>query len=364
LQAQVSFERRTRGDDDGDDADDDQEEVDDDGVPIPSADGLSICVDTELTAAFQKMGPACTTELKAAIDAEKPLSDDRRCQCFLKNDLAVAAVLDCKSMAMKALTVSQEFAQCVALAQSSTKAVCTMDQIENVMVQMDPTCKATLEDALVKGTTLANSTRCGCFMQINPILAKSVKCKTNELQQFTLAEQYAQCVAAVPTSVADPPICSQADVQKPFDVMDAKCVSMLADAIATNTPTTQDKRCACYEQVDDEIALDLNCMTMPAKKMTLAQEYQTCIGEGMSTLCTAAELFGPDGLGTMSTECKQSFRTARTNPDAPVEDGAKCSCYESIPAEKLLSLRCKSMKGSSGTVAHVYQGCVASSSEI
>jgi len=342
----------TDGDDD-DDADIEpsaEDEVDENGV--------GICDDADLAIAFQQMGVSCKTDLLNAIADGEALTDERRCQCFLKVDLNTAADLTCKSQVWKGLTVAQEFAQCVASASASTPAVCEQSQITKAMSYMDSPCQSLLDNALVKGTPLDNSTRCGCFMQLNPKVAKAVKCKINDLQQFTLAEEYGQCVAAVSTAVADPPACTATDVQAPFDQMDSACVLMLNDAIVNNTPLTQEARCACYEQVDENVGLALPCMTMPAKKLTLAQEYQLCIAEGMGTKCTDAQLFGSAGLAQMSANCKQTLQSARGNADDPLE-GIACDCYANIGAQNALGLRCKALNGSPGTIALSYQSCVA-----
>ena len=130
--------------------------------------------------------------------------------------------------------------------------VCEAAEIEAVMSQIDTSCHSTLQNALTKGTTLDNSTRCECFMKFNPIVAKTVKCKINVLAQSTLAEEHAQCVAAVPTAVAVPQICREAERLAPFAQMCDTCSSVLAAAIAHEKPLTQVDQCACCEQVGDE----------------------------------------------------------------------------------------------------------------
>jgi hypothetical protein len=85
---------------------------------------------------------------------------------------------------------------------------------------------------------------------------------------------------------------TEAELQAPIAQKSDTCTSMLADAIANETPLTQVDQCAGYEQVDDEAVWALVCMAMPAKKMTLAQECQMCMASGMSITCTAEGLFG------------------------------------------------------------------------
>lgn len=164
-------------------------------------------------------------------------------------------------------------------------------------------------------------------------------------------------MAAVPTAVAAPPICTEEDLKPPFDMMNATCVAMLSDAIAHDTPLTQQDRCACYEQVDDAVGLALACMTMPAKKMTLAQEYQLCIAEGMGVTCSDAEMFGDSGgLAELSSSCKEELQETTAGDDVARDLG--CGCFGNVKAEKAFNLRCKSLKGNENTVAKNYQDCV------
>jgi hypothetical protein len=123
------------------------------------------------------MGGACKKDLLNAIAACSSLTFKRRCQCFLKVDLQVTAKLTCYSQAWKQHTVAQEFEECVASSNLSAKDVCVAAEIEAVMSQMDTSCLSTLQNALTKGTTLGNSTRCDCFMEVNPTVADTVKCK-------------------------------------------------------------------------------------------------------------------------------------------------------------------------------------------
>jgi len=364
------FEQPAAGAEQGDDGDVDDEPDDVPTTTPPSAedvvgeDGLLVCDRADLDDAFLQMGDACKKDLLNAIAASSPLTFDRRCQCFLKVDVTVASDLTCKSQVWKGLTVAQEFGQCVAAADPSAQDVCEKEEIDAVMSQMDESCHSALNSALMTSKTLDNSTRCECFMEINPTVAKTVKCKINDMQQFTLAEEYAQCVAAAPTTVAAPQVCTEEQLLAPFAQMDDACTSMLADAIANDTPLTQEDRCACYEQVDDEVGLALGCMTMPAKKMTLAQEYQMCMTSGMGITCTAAELFGTSGLAAMSDACKTQWQAAIEDPDDPLDSAANCGCFGNVGAENALGLRCKMMKGAPGTVASQYQGCMAAVSEL
>ena len=73
-----------------------------------------------------------------------------------------------------------------------------------------------MNNALTKDATLDKSTRSEFFIEINPIVAKTVKGKISDMAKFTLAEEYAQCVAAVPTAVAKPQTGSEAKLQAPF----------------------------------------------------------------------------------------------------------------------------------------------------
>ena len=325
------FEQVQDVDDVGDD--DAAAEDDDDDA------GLKLCTKSEAAPSFLQMGDSCQADYIAAMDTSTPLAEDRRCECLRKVDLATAAELDCYSMKGKEATIFEEFRQCVGSAQSSPLTVCSATQMEAVMSPMGPACKLLLGDALSNGTPLDNSTRCDCFMQINPTVAKSVRCKTNSLQEFTLGEEYAQCIAAAPTSISNPPVCTAEDLVPPFAQMDDECGALLRDAIAADTPTTQEKRCACYEQVDDDVGLALACMTMPAKKMTLAQEYQLCVAESMSTLCSEDALFGTAGLAAMSSDCKATLKAALANPDDPLEDEAQCTCYKQVTVIALNKLR-------------------------
>jgi hypothetical protein len=226
-----------------------------------------------------------------------------------------------------------------------------IDNLKEAESLMPASCHKVLKQALAKGIALDDSTRCTCFMHLNPLAAKKVKCKITEDQQFTLAEEYAQCVGAVSTDVANPGICTTTELQAPFDEMDSACTDLLVDAIENDTPLTQEQRCACYEQVDDSVGLGLACMTMPAKKQTVAQEYQLCMTEAMATTCSETELFGSSvGLAGMTADCKSTFQTAVTKGDEVLETAFGCDCYGKVSASNALNLRCMGTKGSSGTL--------------
>ena len=95
-----------------------------------------------------------------------------------------------------------------------------------------------MNNALTKDATLDNSTRSEFFIEINPIVAKTVKCKISDMAKFTLAEEYAQCVAAVRTAASEPQTCAKAEIQAPLAQMSDNRTSRLADYIANDTPLT------------------------------------------------------------------------------------------------------------------------------
>ena len=79
----------------------------------------------------------------------------------------------------------------------------------------------------------------------------------NALAQFVLAAEYAQCMAAVPAAVAEPQIGTEVALQAPCTLMSDTRTSMLAAAIAYDTPLTHEDRCACYEQGGDVVGSSL-----------------------------------------------------------------------------------------------------------
>jgi len=170
--------------------DDDEQEPGDDDV-----DG--VCARSQLADAFTQMGAACEQDVLAAIAAASALTDDRRCQCFTKVNLETAAELTCKSQAWKELTVAEEFAVCVASAPTLAAEVCTSSEIEEAESLMPASCHKVLKQALAKGIALDDSTRCTCFMHLNPLAAKKVKCKITEDQQFFGGRVCAVCGCGV-----------------------------------------------------------------------------------------------------------------------------------------------------------------------
>merc|ERR1712046_401618 len=112
------------------------------------------------------------------------------------------------------------------------------------------------------GTPLDGVTRCSCFQAVSPSDAQTAKCKSNDQQELTLAEEYAKCVAAGITATSSPAVCTQEQLQAPLQQMTTKCQNTLQTAIESNAPLTQPQRCRCYEQVDTSVALSMSCKTM------------------------------------------------------------------------------------------------------
>lgn len=54
----------------------------------------------------------CQNEIYKAIDTDTPLSEERRCSCYLQVEESRALDIHCRSMETKTMTVRQEYMQC------------------------------------------------------------------------------------------------------------------------------------------------------------------------------------------------------------------------------------------------------------
>jgi len=156
-------------------------------------------------------------------------------------------------------------------------------------------------------------------------------------------------VSAHDTSVENAPICTGAQLDEALADMDQHCKAKLLDAVSTETPLSEEVRCECFEQVDELIGLKMHCRTMDEKTMTLAQEYQQCVTQDLGTTCTLNKLYGSDGLIAMSDDCKATMRAGGVVP---------CDCFDHVPVQNALSLKCEATADTDDNIAFLYQQCI------
>jgi len=262
----------------------------------------------------------------------------------------VASQLNCYSMEGKSNTVAEEFAFCVDEANASFAQVCSSAQVDSIVAKMDAGCQSAMQTFLSSGEGLDDEMRCSCFLQLNPIDASGVACKSEGGQPLTLYEEYAKCVDDHDTSIDNPTTCTAEERQTALDVMDTHCQTQLSNAIEKNTPLSDAVRCKCFEQIDESIALQLNCKSMEDKEFTLAQEYQTCIREDTGRTCKHQFLYGDYGLGAMSADCQTQLQAG---------EEIDCSCFGAVTADHALSLKCQADAESEDNIATLYKQCVA-----
>jgi uncharacterized protein YeeX (DUF496 family) len=325
-----------------------------------------VCQLEDVQRALAQMSGDCSAKVTNAVAKNTPLPEKERCLCYLEVNDAVAASLQCRTMQAKTHTLAQEYKLCQAGARNyaSDNKVCALPKLKPHIDTMSEDCKTTVYKAIETETPMSRETRCRCYSQVSQTAARTLTCHSMPGKNATVWQEYQQC-AGVQNEPQLPPVCEMKQVKRALDQMHGDCATRVTDAVLSNTPLTDERRCFCYIQVDDAVATDLTCRTMPAKTHTLAQEHKLCkygskhYGENYN-ICSVAKL--KPHIDKMSPTCQDTVYNA-IETATPMSPETRCSCYLQVDEPSARNLTCHSMKDKTSTVWQEYQQCKQSSSE-
>jgi hypothetical protein len=325
-----------------------------------------VCELEQVQRALAQMGGNCSASVTQAVATNTPLSDERRCFCYLQVDMDVAAALQCRTMSVKTHTLAQEYKLCQAGSKNyaGDHKVCALPMLQPHIAKMDKDCRTRVYNAIWTRTPMSRETRCRCYSQVDEQSAKTLTCHSMPSKNATVWQEYQQCTGADQREPQLAPVCEMKQVKRALDQMHGNCATTVTNAVLANTPLSEEKRCFCYVQVDDTVAANLKCRTMSAKTHTLAQEHKLCkygskhYGNNFN-ICSVAKL--KPAIDQMNENCQDNVYAA-IETETPMQQAARCSCYLQVNETSARKLQCHSMKGKTSTVWQEYQQCQQSSS--
>lgn len=152
------------------------------------------------------------------------------------------------------------------------QSVCEPAEMKKALGQMHGHCAIALQSE----EALSSFQRCLCYMQVDSEVAENLQCKAHAFNTMTLAEEYAICEAEAASFVEEHHICSHTQLFPMMKKMDEGCQDRMYEALLTGSTPSQLDRCGCFEQLDEESAMQLTCHALPRTAHTVAQEYKSC----------------------------------------------------------------------------------------
>ena len=160
--------------------------------------------------------------------------------------------------------------------QSQDEPLCLHDAIQKALGQMTSNCATKITNAVQSNKPLGDSERCLCYLQVDKSVADDMKCRTMKAKTHTLAQEYSSCADGARAYAKENDICALPDLTPYLNQMPQACQDKLYNAMETNQPLPDAERCECYLYIEEEDSKDLQCHSMPMKKLTIAEEYQNC----------------------------------------------------------------------------------------
>jgi hypothetical protein len=157
-----------------------------------------VCLHSDIQQAIGHMHGACVPKLSAAINKNAPLTDQHRCFCYLQVNRSIAMGLNCRTMAAKTKTLVQEYNECETGSHQYSEAhgTCQITRLTPFINSMTHDCQEDLYEAVENNSPLENERRCSCYLQIDKQEALSVNCKSMPDKEFTVAQEYQNCLDA------------------------------------------------------------------------------------------------------------------------------------------------------------------------
>jgi len=176
-------------------SDDDIDSTDDDDN---DEDGLRVCLKARIDDALAQMDAKCQTEVYAAVANNEPLDAVQRCLCYLQVNASLASGINCKTMEAKKSSLAEEYAVCVAGAAdyADKHSLCNVVDLNERIKQMTPGCKILVDGAIADSIPLTEVQRCDCYNEVDAASMLSLHCRTMEVKELTVAEEYQQCLSA------------------------------------------------------------------------------------------------------------------------------------------------------------------------
>jgi hypothetical protein len=167
--------------------------------------------------------------------------------------------------------------------------LCPSTDIQKALDQMTTKCSQRITAAVQSNTPLGDPERCLCYLQVDKAVADSLQCKSMPAKTHTLTQEYGQCVAGANLKAQEEGTCSLPQVTPYLNHMTKDCQDRIYDAIEDDEPLEFDYRCGCYLQLNEAVAQELNCKSMPQKELTIKGEYDQCKEAKKSEAASANE---------------------------------------------------------------------------
>lgn len=155
--------------------------------------------------------------------------------------------------------------------------ICHSSDVKKALDAMTPSCSQKLTTAIANDAPLRDVDRCLCYLEVERPIAMALKCRTMEAKTQTLAEEYNACEYGSHQWAKAHGTCPALRMTALINAMSKDCQESLYSALQKEQPLTFERRCECYQQIEQQTALQVNCFSMPEKSLTVAQEYQQCL---------------------------------------------------------------------------------------
>jgi len=161
-------------------------------------DGLSVCLTGTIGQALKQMDSECQDKVYSAVANDVPLDAVQRCTCYLQVDPALASGMNCKTMDSKTSSLAEEYAVCVdgATDYALKHNLCNMVDLNPLIKTMTPECQGLVDYAIAHNTPLTEDQRCKCYLEVDAASMQSLNCRTMEVKDMTVAEEFQQCSSA------------------------------------------------------------------------------------------------------------------------------------------------------------------------
>jgi len=154
--------------------------------------------------------------------------------------------------------------------------LCHSVDMQKALDQMTTKCSNRITTAVQSNTPLGEPERCLCYLQVDKDVADNLQCKTMPAKTQTLAQEYGKCVVGANLKAKEEGTCALPRLTPYLNHMSQDCQESIYDAVESKEPLDFDFRCACYLQLSESVAQELNCKSMPQKELTIKGEYEQC----------------------------------------------------------------------------------------